>query len=366
VIDSIGIQATGLQSDAAPPQDEDDVIMGTADDDTMDGTDGDDWMDGGGGGDLMHGGAGNDYIIGESFSFGDGWDDQLYGDAGDDLLEGLDGQDYLNGGDGDDVLDGYGGDDTFNGGAGADWFEQILSGYAAGSDVIEDFTDGADRLLLAIDGLTQPDFSAVESIVQDGADTVITYRDVGTVRLLGVDAATITVDDFIFWVDGDSSSDAITGASTNDLLSGNGGDDVLKGASGADQLEGGAGNDRMNGGGGADLLIGGMGHDTLKGGVGADIFRYETLHDKGDLIVDFNAVSGDQIDLSAIDANAALADDQAFVFVGKFDGHAGQATLSYDAGHDRTVLKVDIDGDRHGDFAFSIAGDVTADLGWVL
>lgn len=366
MIDTIGIHDAGMQPAFHTLGDENDVISGTAGDDTMTGTDGDDWMDGGGGGDLMHGGAGNDYIIGESFSFGAGWDDQLYGDAGNDTLEGLDGQDYLNGGDGDDVLDGYGGNDTFNGGAGVDWFEQILSGYAAGSDVIEDFTKGEDKFLLAIDGLTRPDFSAVESIVQDGADTVITYKDVGTVRLLGVDASTIDESDFLFWVDGDDGSNSLDGASTNDRLSGNAGDDVLKGVSGADRLEGGTGNDRLVGGAGADLLIGGTGHDVLKGGAGADVFRYETLHDKGDTILDFDAAAGDQIDLSAIDADAAQAGDQAFTLVAKLNGHAGQATLSHDAAHDRTVLKLDVDGDRHSDFAIVISGDVSADTGWVL
>jgi Ca2+-binding RTX toxin-like protein len=357
-------RALDLQSNT--PGGEDDVISGTPGDDTMTGGDGDDWMDGGGGGDLMHGGAGNDYMIGESFSFGAGWDDQLYGDAGNDTLEGLDGQDYLNGGDGDDVLDGYGGNDTFNGGAGADWFEQILSGYAAGADVIEDFVKGEDKLLLAIDGLTRPDFSAVESIVQDGADTVITYKDVGTVRLPGVDASTIDESDFLFWVDGDDGSNSLEGASTNDRLSGNAGDDVLKGSAGADLLEGGTGADRLIGGKGADLLIGGADHDVLKGGEGADAFRYEALRDNGDRILDFDAASGDRIDLSAIDADAGQPGDQAFAFVSRFDGHAGQATLSYDAAHDRTVLKLDVDGDGRGDFAIAISGHVGAETGWVL
>ncbi len=54
------------------------------------------------------------------------------------------------------------------------------------------------------------------------------------------------------------------------------------------------GNDviRVNGQGGADVIRGGLGADSLVGGAGNDIFRYDAASEGGDVIVDFQAVSG--------------------------------------------------------------------------
>lgn len=333
--------------------DDQDNLNGTADDDIIDGLAGDDFMDGGGGGDTMHGGDGNDFIIGESFSFGDGWDDNLFGDAGDDLLEGLDGNDTLFGGDGSDTLDGYGGLDTMNGGAGADFFQMILSDYATGEDVVQDFTDGEDMILVAFDGLEPLDMSNIAGITQDGADTIVTFtRDgsvtAGSFRLLNTDAATINADDFFFYLDGDSTDQSITGGADRDRLAGEAGDDSLNGRRGADEL------------------IGGRGHDTLRGGGGADSFVFTALTDRGDHIADFNAARGDTIDLSAIDANDHAAGNQAFHFVDGFSGHRGEAVLIYRAADDVSVLKLDTTGDGHADFKLDLAGHVTQDAGWIL
>ena len=68
------------------------------------------------------------------------------------------------------------------------------------------------------------------------------------------------------------------------------------------------------------MLNGGAGADVLTGGAGADVFRFSALTDSTvavggrDTIRDF--VSGDKIDLHLIDANASLAGDQAFGFIG--------------------------------------------------
>ena len=65
------------------------------------------------------------------------------------------------------------------------------------------------------------------------------------------------------------------------------------------------------------------------------------------------------MDLSSIDADAALAGDQAFAFVAAFTGHAGQATLTYVAASNTTLLRLDVDGDRKIDLQVKIAGDAT-------
>lgn len=128
------------------------------------------------------------------------------------------------------------------------------------------------------------------------------------------------------------------------------------------------------------VLEGGAGSDTLSGGLEADVFNFDHS-DVGltlmtDRILDLNFAEGDTIDLSHIDANSLLADDQAFVFVSSFSKVAGQATLTYVAGTNTTTLRLEINGDGKADFA--IAGDHAAsgdntftggggtDGGWVL
>jgi hypothetical protein len=97
--------------------------------------------------------------------------------------------------------------------------------------------------------------------------------------------------------------------------------DVITGTDVANKLNGLAGN---------DTLIGGLGKDSLTGGVGADVFKFNSVNDssavpkQADTITDFKHAQGDKIDLSAIDANSALPNDQAFTLI-------SAATFSADA-----------------------------------
>jgi Ca2+-binding RTX toxin-like protein len=126
-------------------------------------------------------------------------------------------------------------------------------------------------------------------------------------------------------------NDTLTGTLGNDSISGLAGNDLILGLEGNDKLNGGAGNDRLNGGTGKDVLNGGVGADTLNGGVGidtltgstgADKFKFAAFSDSGltattrDTITDFKTTQADKIDFSAIDANTALAGNQAFSFIG--------------------------------------------------
>ncbi len=96
-------------------------------------------------------------------------------------------------------------------------------------------------------------------------------------------------------------------------------------------------NDVLIGGNGIDTLEGGAGVDTMTGGIDGDTFVYSARSDSGvtvatrDVITDFTqgtiSTIGDKIDLSLIDANANLANDQAFAFIGtnvNWGGVAGQ------------------------------------------
>ncbi|MEY4254863.1 MAG: hypothetical protein RLZZ141_90 [Pseudomonadota bacterium] len=146
-------------------------------------------------------------------------------------------------------------------------------------------------------------------------------------------------------------------------ISGTGNDlnNIILGNAGANVLSGGAGK---------DFLTGGGGKDTLTGGAGADAFIFTALTDSTlaalDLITDFNRADGDYIDLSRIDANSALAGDQAFSFVTAFSKQAGQATLIYDATTKITTFSADVNGDGVADFVLQIAGQQAVGIGWML
>ena len=133
----------------------------------------------------------------------------------------------------------------------------------------------------------------------------------------------------------------------------------------------------ITGNGAANVLTGGGGGDTLTGGLGADRFVYTSLTDSApgarDVITDFSgqfvtgagrgkpAVSpgqGDQIDLSAIDANSLLAGDQAFTLVKKFTGTAGEVYSSFNKMSGLTSLFLDVNGDKVADMTILMSGDV--------
>ena len=165
-----------------------DQLFGEADDDRLVGGNGDDTLDGGTGADQLLGQGNNDHLLGH-----DG-NDTLNGGAGNDQLFGESGDDRLVGGDGDDTLNGGIGQDVLIGNAGSDRF-MLVSGVTGDRDIIRDYQDGLDRLVLtgnlSFDDLT---------ISQSGANTRI--RETATNQTLailnGITASNITHDDFEF------------------------------------------------------------------------------------------------------------------------------------------------------------------------
>jgi Ca2+-binding RTX toxin-like protein len=123
---------------------------------------------------------------------------------------------------------------------------------------------------------------------------------------------------------GGAGADTLIGDAGNDRLLGGTGDDSLFGGMGNDRLGGGSGNDVIVAGAGDDVIVGGAGRDSLTGGDGADMFIYRSLfqfNGLGDEIVtDFTRSQGDKIDLSVIDANSAVAGNQAFTFIDNTSG----------------------------------------------
>ena len=167
------------------------------------------------------------------------------------------------------------------------------------------------------------------------------------------------------FAEGDSISnfERVLGSNSNDTLTGTSGSNLLKGYSGRDALYGGSGADELRGGGDIDRLEGQAGADLLFGEGGNDLFVFRRHTDSSassferDTIMDWN--KGDKIHLSLMDANANLAGDQGFAFIGKadFSEKAGQLRAFQSGGS--TYVQGDIDGDGSADFAIKIAGLVT-------
>jgi Ca2+-binding RTX toxin-like protein len=185
----------------------------------------------------------------------------------------------------------------------------------------------------------------------------------------------LTGDDTLFGqagndtLDGGAGDDTLYGGEGDDELRGRGQADTLQGDDGDDRLLGGAQNDSLSGGDGDDTLTGGAGRDVMNGGGDADTFVFRRVTDSGttnparDTIQNF-AAGEDVIDLSAIDANAATAGNQAFTFLGTgaFTNVAGQLRFDAVTGD----LLGDVTGDGVADFAVRLAGVAALAVGDVV
>lgn len=327
---------------------------------------------------------------------------RLSGYDGDDVLLTGAGAQVIDGGFGNDILSGGAGDDTLIGGAGNDTF-RVGIGY--GADTIADLRLGTSHEIIAVEG-----YSAVQSIVQQGADVLITFSAADTLLVRNATVADLGADVLRFGEQplhaysigtmpaapdeparpsapsnagltfppvngtagadtliGDTGPDRINGLAGNDAIDGKGGNDVLDGGAGDDTVLGGTGNDRLaggdgadtlNGGSGDDILVSGTGGDVLTGGSGTDTFTFLFPRDSSpnapDLITDFGP--GDRIDLSAIDASIGGADD-AFGWIDKAPPAGGAAqAVWFDA--ERRMLYASTDQDAAPEVAIKIGGTI--------
>ena len=143
---------------------------------------------------------------------------------------------------------------------------------------------------------------------------------------------------------------------------------TLNGVAGADIIFGAGGADKINARGGDDTIVGGAGADTMTGGNGADVFAYQALSDSTpnpvgsitrDTITDWESV--DRIDLSALDANAVLAGQQNFAFIGlgTVDRNVGAGQVKYYQTNGSTYVIAGVDGDGVADFQVELTGNQT-------
>ena len=140
------------------------------------GLDGPDTIDGSDDADLIAGGAG---------------DDTLGGAGGRDFVEGGAGDDILSGGEGDDRLVGGLDDDSLTGGPGADLFVGQPNG---GSDTVEDFEDGIDRLDLR--SFDREVALAAIGNAQAGS-VILTFPDGTVITLEGISLADFSAEDVL-------------------------------------------------------------------------------------------------------------------------------------------------------------------------
>lgn len=121
---------------------------------------------------------------------------------------------------------------------------------------------------------------------------------------------------------------------------------------------------------GADTITGGGGIDRLTGGLGDDRFVFTSIGDSRpllisadqskempDLIRDFYS-GEDKIDLSAIDAIAGTAANDAFTFIGSaaFSNRAGELRVVVE--HGAANIYADVDGNGVADMQISVLGTV--------
>jgi Ca2+-binding RTX toxin-like protein len=210
---------------------------------------------------------------------------------------------------------------------------------------------------------------------------------------------------------GTGGANAIFGSDGNDLIRGLAGRDALNGEGGSDLLDGGPGNDQLDGGDGVDLVTYASGStavvvdlgagtarrgaetDTLAGVQGAigsgsaDTFRGDggqnyfqggagkdtyTLGGGRDLVdLDFASHSGpggaardvvrdfvhleEDLDLAGIDADAGVAGDQAFRFVGTA-ALSGAGQVGYFTSGGDTIVRGSTDADGTAEFQVQLNG----------
>jgi Ca2+-binding RTX toxin-like protein len=146
---------------------------------------------------------------------------------------------------------------------------------------------------------------------------------------------------------GDDLFNGVTG--TSGKVFGEDGNDTLIGSNTANSLDGGAG---------MDVIRGGRGKDSLFGGTERDFFDFNSIKDslpgsKRDVIQDFqrgNNLTGDEIDLSTIDARAGVASNQTFNFIGKQNFHDRKGELRYEDKGSTVIVQGDVNGDGKADF----------------
>jgi Ca2+-binding RTX toxin-like protein len=274
---------------------------------------------------------------------------------------GSNGADTITGTAGSNLIDGGLGDDTLIGGAGVDTLSYEFGNYYAMYDPTTLTLTGV-TVSLAVTG--------VQNTVVGGQDTVSGFEN-------------LTGSMYNDTLTGDAAANVIDGGAGDDVMNGGLGVDTVSygsatgsvvvnlalagkqftGAAGSDTLSGfervtgSAYSDTLTGNSVANMLTGGGGSDILSGGLGADSFLFISAADSQasaglfDVITDFNTAQADKILLNPIDANAGLAGDQAFSYIGAAAFSAAGQVRFDSVSH---MLYGDINGDGIADLQIQL------------
>ncbi len=287
----------------------DTLIGGGGNDVLQEANNGDDYIDGGNGTDTyfhnswetltidlsiittQNTGVGNDVLISiEDIFAGDGAD-KLIGNSANNNLDGSRGNDTINGGAGNDTL--TGGDDS------DEFVFSSQPNAASNLDVISDFMNGIDKIVLdgsvftsltTVGALSAGNFRSGAGITTaSDADDFIIYNNTtgalyydadGNGATSAIQIASLSNIAFVGSKDIqviDPSVNVINGTAEDDILNGTKGNDAIFGFAGNDNLYGDEGNDTLYGGDGYfDVLDGGAGDDALFGGDGVDTVSYRS------------------------------------------------------------------------------------------
>lgn len=256
------------------------------------------------------------------------------------------------------------GNDSFIGGNGNDWVEgdigsdDIATG--AGNDIIEmgffGPSDGNDT----IDGGSGTDTLTYRTVTALGSGFTETTGGIYVALDEGLATARASNTANVFGIDILTGIENVTGGAFADEIIGSTGANRLRGEDGNDTLTGAGGADTLHGGDGADRLIGGTGRDVMKGGDGSDTFVFLSAADSRagrttrDILTDFQT-GIDVIDLSAIDANTALAGSQDLVFAGNV-ASSGVGTVRYVQSGGNTIVYANLSGNSAAEFGITLHG----------
>ncbi len=308
----------------------------------------------------LRGGDGNDSITGALLM-----DNSFTGGAGDDLFNGglFDDVFYLNGGT--DTANGSFGDDQFfvNGGTnasiinGGDEFDTLV---VQSTTTLSGAVSGMESISLAAG--TTLNISAANMLNGFSPSASIFATGPGSTLAVGLTAGETSFFGTGYSFGGLTMLLAIIGNSQNNRLAGNATTlNYIDGGDGADQVKGFALSDTLLGGAGLDKITGNGGADTLTGGAGNDVFKFRNASDSGlggaaDRITDFTS-GEDRLNFVRIDADASVAGDQAFGFVGTAAfANTGVGQIRYQDSGSNLLVQADVNGDGVADMEVILLG----------
>ena len=305
-----------------------------------------------------------------------------------DVLTGGGGNDKLYGNGGNDLLTGGAGNDYFNGGLGTDTvsYQAATSGVhvsllttapqntvGAGTDTLISIekivgSEFADTITASATGSTLNGLNGGDDLISGPGSDILNgggAADFADYSLAGA-GVTVLLTTTGFQDTGGAGHDElisiekVVGSNFGDIIYGDSNPNTLFGEGGDDYIDAGANDDILYGNAGADSLIGGLGQDVMTGGSGSDVFYFfdiaESTAAKPDTITDFTS-GQDLIDLSDIDADTTVANDQAF-HLGGGGGHAGDLIVhAFDAVHNRTQIDLYVDNNASIDAEIWLTGD---------